>query len=94
MKKLLLTLVVAAVAAGNAMAQNYEKNIFGVRAGLNVSNVSMDYFAPKSKAGFRQDHCHSIWKRDYRSLKKDVKSIMKILRQTNTMQLTWKYPSW
>ena len=52
MKKLLLTIVVAAVAAGSAMAQGYEKNLFGVRAGLNVSNVSMDYFAPKSKAGF------------------------------------------
>ena len=53
MKKLLLTLVVAAVAAGSAMAQNYDKNIFGVRAGLNVSNVSMDYIAPKSKVGFQ-----------------------------------------
>lgn len=60
MKKLLLTLVVAAVAAGSAMAQNYDKNIFGVRAGLNVSNVSMDYFAPKSKAGF---HVAGVYQR-------------------------------
>lgn len=103
MKKLLLTLVVAAVAAGSAMAQNYEKNIFGVRAGLNVSNVSMDYFAPKSKAGF---HVAGVYQRlltgslplyletGLQVSQKDVKSIMKILRQTNTMQLTWKSPSW
>ena len=42
------------------MAQNYEKNIFGIRAGLNVSNVSMDYFAPKSKAGF---HVAGVYQR-------------------------------
>lgn len=60
MKKLLLTIVVAAVAAGSAMAQGYEKNLFGVRAGLNVSNVSTNYFAPKSKAGF---HVAGVYQR-------------------------------
>lgn len=60
MKKLLLILAVAVMAAGSAMAQNYEKNIFGVRAGLNVSNVSVDYITPKSKAGF---HVAGVYQR-------------------------------
>lgn len=44
MKKLLLTLVVAAVAAGSAMAQTEEasapKQIFGIRAGVNISKLT------------------------------------------------------
>ena len=38
--------------AGSATAQDYEKNIYGVRAGLNVANISVDGYSPNSKVGF------------------------------------------
>lgn len=60
MKKLLLTLVGIAMMAGSAMAQNYEKNIYGVRAGVNVANISMDGYLPKSKVGF---HVSGVYQR-------------------------------
>lgn len=45
MKKLLLTFVIVAIAAGSAMAQTEEtsdapKQIFGVRAGINISKLT------------------------------------------------------
>ena len=54
MKKLLLTLAGIALAINVASAQNYEKNIFGVNAGLNLSNLYGNYFYNTNKinAGF------------------------------------------
>lgn len=54
MKKFLFTLAGIAMTMGVAMAQDYQKNIFGVNAGLNLSNVSGNFFenANKTKAGF------------------------------------------
>lgn len=45
---------------GCAMAQNYEKNLFGVRAGLNVSNVSASGYSADAKAGF---HVSGVYQR-------------------------------
>lgn len=52
MKKLFLILAGTVLLAGTAAAQQYEKHIFGVRAGLNISNVSIDGIKPEAKAGF------------------------------------------
>lgn len=42
MKKVLLAAATIIMAASvSAYAQDYEKNIFGVRAGLNITNASM-----------------------------------------------------
>lgn len=60
MKKLLLALAGVAMFAGNAMAQDYEKNIYGVRAGLNVANISADGYSFNSKAGF---HVSGVYQR-------------------------------
>ena len=55
MKKLLLALMGIVMVAGCAMAQNYEKNLYGVRAGLNVSNMSIEGLSPMSRVGFHVD---------------------------------------
>lgn len=60
MKRLFTLFVVMVLMAGSAFAQDYEKNIFGVRAGLNVSNISMQGFSPKSRAGF---HVAGVYQR-------------------------------
>ena len=60
MKKLVLALMGIAVMAGSAMAQNYEKNIYGVRAGLNVANMSAQGLSANSKAGF---HVAGVYQR-------------------------------
>lgn len=60
MKKLLLALMGTVMVAGCAMAQNYEKNLYGVRAGLNVSNMSMQGLSANSKAGF---HIAGVYQR-------------------------------
>lgn len=52
MKKLFLILLGTVLLAGTAAAQSYQKHIFGVRAGLNLANVSIDGIKPESKAGF------------------------------------------
>lgn len=52
MKKLFLILVGTVLLAGTAAAQTYQKHIFGVRAGLNIANVSFDGVKYESKAGF------------------------------------------
>ena len=52
MKKLILLVAAAVLFLGSANAQKFEKNIFGVRAGLNVSNVRFDGISPDSKIGF------------------------------------------
>lgn len=59
MKKLLLVLVGIAMTAGSIMAQDYEKNIYGVRAGLNLPNISMGGFV-STKAGF---HVSGVYQR-------------------------------
>ena len=51
MKKLLLLVAAVAFFASNAAAQNFEKNIFGVRGGLNIANVRFDGISPDSKIG-------------------------------------------
>lgn len=72
MKKLLLVLMGSVMVAGStmaqnyvtvaesAMAENYEKNLFGIRAGLNVSNVSSPIFTANSRAGF---HVAGVYQR-------------------------------
>lgn len=52
MKKLILLVAAAVLFLGSANAQKFEKNIFGVRAGLNVSNVRFNGISPDSKIGF------------------------------------------
>lgn len=52
MKKLFLVLVGTMLLAGTASAQEYAKHVFGVRAGLNIANISIDGIKPESKAGF------------------------------------------
>lgn len=49
MKKLILTLVGAMMTISLAVAQNYQKNIYGVYAGLNVAKLSVN---TNSKLGF------------------------------------------
>ena len=49
MKKLLLALVGVMFMAGNAVAQDYEKNIYGVRAGLNLNTMAGDFSAAIDK---------------------------------------------
>ncbi len=58
MKKLFLILAGTVLLAGTAAAQQYEKHIFGVRAGLNIANVSIDGIKPEAKAGF---HIGGSW---------------------------------
>lgn len=60
MKKLLLIFVGTILVAGGAAAQDYQKHIFGVRAGLNISNISVDGVSPQSKAGF---HVGGVYQR-------------------------------
>ncbi len=60
MKKLLLALAGIAFVAGSAVAQDYEKNIFGVRAGMNVANMSVKGYSPDSKIGF---HVSGVYQR-------------------------------
>ena len=60
MKKLLLALAGVAMMSGSAMAQDYEKNIYGARAGLNVANISVDGYSPNSKVGF---HVSGVYQR-------------------------------
>lgn len=45
MKKLFFALMGMAFIAGNAMAQDYVKNIYGVRAGVNLNTMSGDFSA-------------------------------------------------
>lgn len=45
MKKLFLALMGVAFIAGNAMAQDCAKNIYGVRAGVNLNTLSGDFHA-------------------------------------------------
>lgn len=52
MKKLLFALAGVLFVAGNAMSQDYEKNLYGVRIGMNVSNMSSTALMGKSKVGF------------------------------------------
>ena len=52
MKKLLLALMGTVMVAGCAMAQNYEKNLYGVRAGLNVASLLDQGMEVHSKTGF------------------------------------------
>lgn len=60
MKKLLLALAGIAFVAGSAVAQDYEKNTFGVRAGVNVANMSVKGYSPDSKIGF---HVAGVYQR-------------------------------
>ncbi len=60
MKKLLLALAGIAFVAGSAVAQDYEKNIFGVRAGVNVANMSAQGFSANSKVEF---HVAGVYQR-------------------------------
>lgn len=60
MKKLFFALAGVAMMASSAVAQNYEKNLYGVRAGLNVSNASMSGFDFNSRVGF---HVAGIYQR-------------------------------
>lgn len=60
MKKLLLALAGIAFVAGSAVAQDYEKNIFGVRAGMNVANMSAQGLSANSKIGF---HVAGVYQR-------------------------------
>lgn len=60
MKKLFFALVGVVMVVSNAVAQNYEKNLYGVRAGLNVSNMSMQGLSANSKAGF---HIAGVYQR-------------------------------
>ncbi len=60
MKKLFFALVGVAMVASSAVAQNFEKNIFGVRAGLNVANMSMQGLSANSRAGF---HVAGVYQR-------------------------------
>ena len=60
MKKLFFALVGVVMMASSAFAQNFEKNIFGVRAGLNVANMSMQGLSANSRAGF---HVAGVYQR-------------------------------
>lgn len=60
MKKIFFVFLGVALMAGNAVAQDFEKNIYGVRAGLNVSNVSVQGLSADSKAGF---HVAGVYQR-------------------------------
>ena len=60
MKKLLLAFMCIAFVAGSAMAQDYEKNLYGVRVGMNVANVSMLGLSANSKVGF---HVAGVYQR-------------------------------
>ena len=79
MKKFLLLLAGVALFATSAMAQRYEKNIFGVRAGLNVANMSVNGVSPDSKIGF---HVAGSYERL-------LTSSMPLYLETG-LQLTWK----
>ncbi len=52
MKKLLLLVAAITMFVGGAQAQRFEKNIFGIRGGLNVSNIRFNGVSPDSKVGF------------------------------------------
>ena len=60
MKKLLLALMGTVMVAGCAMAQNYEKNLYGVRAGLNVASLLDQGMEVHSKTGF---HIAGVYQR-------------------------------
>lgn len=60
MKRFLLTLAAILTMAGHVTAQSYEKNLWGIRAGLNVSNISIQYYPTTSKAGF---HVAGVYQR-------------------------------
>lgn len=60
MKKLLLAFMGIAFVAGSAMAQDYEKNLYGVRVGMNVANISASGFSADSKVGF---HVAGVYQR-------------------------------
>ncbi len=60
MKKLFFALVGVVMMASSAVAQNFEKNIYGVRAGLNVANMSMQGLSANSRAGF---HVAGVYQR-------------------------------
>ncbi len=52
MKKLLLLVAAITMFVGGAQAQRFEKNIFGIRGGLNVSNIRENGVSYDSKVGF------------------------------------------
>ena len=52
MKKLFFALVGVAMMASSAFAQNFEKNIYGVRAGMNVANMSVQGLSPVQRLVF------------------------------------------
>ncbi len=56
----MLALAGVAFVAGSAVAQDYEKNIFGVRAGMNVANMSAQGLSANSKIGF---HVAGVYQR-------------------------------
>lgn len=60
MKKLFFALVGVAMVASSTVAQNYEKNIYGVRAGMNVANVSIEGLSSNSRIGF---HAAGVYQR-------------------------------
>ena len=60
MKKLFFALVGVVMMASSAFAQNFEKNIYGVRAGMNVANMSVQGLSPSSKVGF---HVAGVYQR-------------------------------
>lgn len=60
MKKLFFALVGVAMVASSAVAQNYEKNLYGVRAGLNVASLLDQGMDVHSKTGF---HIAGVYQR-------------------------------
>ena len=60
MKKLFFALVGVVMMASRAFAQNIEQNIYGVRAGMNVANMSVQGLSPSSKVGF---HVAGVYQR-------------------------------
>ena len=60
MKKVLL--IVAAILLANAVsAQNYEKNILGVRAGLNLTFLELSLLSFRSEERRVGKECRSRW---------------------------------
>lgn len=52
MKKLLFLIAAFTLFTVGAKAQRFEKNIFGIRAGLNVANIRFNGVSPDTKVGF------------------------------------------
>lgn len=60
MKKLFFALAGVILVASSAVAQNYEKNLYGVRAGLNVASLLDQGMEVHSKTGF---HIAGVYQR-------------------------------